>query len=146
MKLNLCLSLFFLISIFSSCGSNADTSKNFEADTVHLNDHTWELASWEKDGEAYQNQFMETCTILFDNHAKKLQGSDGCNAFSATYNLEGNMVSSGPIAGTKKYCGEESSKDEQAFHEVLSSFEITALDDEKLVIKHGSQILIFKSK
>ena len=146
MKSKFSFFLSILMISLISCQSNSKTAKNFTADPLTLDSHAWALDKWEKDGKDHQNSFMEECFIQFDNNLKQVQGSDGCNNFNGTYQLEGNKVTMGPLASTKKYCGEESAKDEKNFHSLLSAFEITELTAEKLVIKNDSDMLIFKSK
>ena len=135
----------FLIAflLLLSCNS---TSKTQNIDMMKLDQHRWVLSEWQNEGGSKALNMMEECFVMFDPNLNKVQGSDGCNAFNGSYERSENDIKLGPVAGTKKYCGEESSRDEAAFITALSDCKILSLNDEELKIGHQNEILIFKSK
>ena len=51
----------------------------------------------------------------------RLSGSDGCNRVTGTYQLKGDAVTFGPLAGTRMACINEAAEVERAFHEAMKS-------------------------
>ena len=135
----------FLIAFFLLIACNS-TSKTQNIDLMKLDQYRWVLSEWQSEGGSKALNMMEECYLMFDSNLNKVQGSDGCNAFNGSYERSENDIKLGPVAGTKKYCGEESSRDETAFINALSDCKILSLNDEELKIGHQKEILIFKSK
>lgn len=63
--------------------------------------------------------FLQT-TLAFTPDGK-VSGTGGCNRYSGTYELSGDILSIGPLAVTQMACPEAISNQERAFFEVIAS-------------------------
>jgi len=87
--------------------------------------------------------------VLFDSAEGKVSGSAGCNNYFASYQLEGDQLSiPGPIAATEMYCMEPEGimGQEQEYLTALQLAEGYKIEDGKLRINCGQQVLIFSRK
>jgi heat shock protein HslJ len=67
----------------------------------------------------------------------QLSGSGGCNQFTATYEIEGNQITIGPAAATRKLCNEHEGimDQEQQYFEALGRASTFSLTPEKLELR-----------
>ena len=120
MKLNSILYFLLLVVIYSSCNSSKKTSQEAKPEDT-ITSHTWVLESWFSNDSLKNMQTMDAIELLFDESNMRINGIDGCNSFVASYGYDTNRLVVKMGAGTKKYCGENSAKDEQLFHQFLGS-------------------------
>jgi heat shock protein HslJ len=134
-----------LMLFISACGSTKKTAKN-ESTVTSINNITWLLQLWETNGSVRTMHTNSSIHLIFNESEKQVSGSDGCNNFIGNYEVKKNKLMVGPTAGTKKYCGEESSLDEQAFLKILQSTPEIELMDGKLRLILKTEILTFYTK
>jgi heat shock protein HslJ len=74
-----------------------------------------------------------------------LSGSDGCNRFTGSYQLLGDTVTFGQMAGTQMACIDASAEIQRAFREVLKRANLLTVTGERLVLFNtaGNQIAVF---
>lgn len=96
------LLIFLLSSVLFACSS----SKIPTSDNIY--GPTWELEYLSGPRIAFNALFKDRKPeIIFDKSEKRVQGTDGCNGYSATFTLKDNQISFGePGPTTKMYCGE----------------------------------------
>jgi heat shock protein HslJ len=82
-------------------------------------------------------------TIAFSGDGT-VTGSGGCNDFNGTYTVDGSNLTFGPLASTKKACGDAVNTLETAYLAALqatTAYEITS--DSKLKLTAGATTLTF---
>jgi heat shock protein HslJ len=82
-------------------------------------------------------------TIAFSGDGT-VTGSGGCNDFNGTYTVDGSNLTFGPLASTKKACGDAVDQLEQAYLAALqatTAYEITS--DAKLKLTAGATTLTY---
>lgn len=57
--------------------------------------------------------------LTLDFTADQVQGYDGCNQFSGSYEINEGRLIFGPMASTRRFCGEQINRIEQDFYQVL---------------------------
>lgn len=139
------LSFFFIFFLLTSCNSKKQT-------TLHTNEEhsissqTWVLASWMDNNIVRKLQTLESIQLTFNDSSNSIQGVDGCNSFFATYNINKDILIIKAGGGTKKYCGEESAKDEQDFIIFLEAKPTYIIEKGKLELSTKTEKLIFNTK
>lgn len=137
MKRQILMLLIFVIS-FSvlGCGS-----------TVKLEGTAWVLESYGERGNLKAVLADTEITATFKSDEQQVTGSGGCNSYGGTYELAGNNLSiPEPLISTMMSCGEEKDRQEQQFYDALQSAESYGIENGKLTINCGSNILVFKQK
>lgn len=134
-----------LFVLLSSCESKKNTTNSSDLLSSFYNT-SWELDSWKSGSEMKELSTMQTIHLLFDDEKQQLSGNDGCNDFFAGFKLDGEKLNIGPTGGTKKYCGDESAKDERAFTKFLEQNISAEMNGKKLQLSSTTEILIFKAK
>jgi heat shock protein HslJ len=80
--------------------------------------------------------------------AGQLSGSGGCNSYTAAYEIDGDQISIGPAAATRKFCNEPEGimDQERQFLEALGRATIFSLTPEKLDLRdeNGSLQVSFR--
>lgn len=61
-----------------------------------------------------------------------VSGSGGCNTFTGTYTMDGESLSFGPLAATKKMCGPAASEQEFTYFRFLAQINKFKVEDEEL--------------
>jgi heat shock protein HslJ len=69
----------------------------------------------------------------------RINGFGGCNNFMGSYELNGNTIQVGNLAGTMMACPPEFS--DEPFHQALQNTEQIELQDGKLLLKKGKEVL-----
>jgi heat shock protein HslJ len=103
---------------------------------------TWVKTSYNNDTEITPNQ-PEAFTLTFTEEGMVSATTD-CNAISGTYSTEGNQITFGPLAMTKKYCP---NSQEQDFAKTLSetqSFFFTSKGELVFDLKFDSGSAVFE--
>jgi len=76
------------------------------SEPLDLTDTNWQVIMYNNGKEAVVSVILGTeLTAIFDD-AGQLNGSAGCNNYTAAYELDGENISVGPAAVTRKFCNE----------------------------------------
>lgn len=142
MKNHPILTILLLMSLCFSCNSTKDTANSTQNNTI-LEGHVWQLEKWVSNDKIRETKTLETISLLFTDKVSQLNGSDGCNNFFATYTVEGEILIIKISGGTKKYCGEESAKDEQYFKSFLQSKPMYKIHKGNLILETKTDIITF---
>lgn len=73
----------------------------------------------------------------------QVSGHTGCNAFSASYSLDGDLVEFGPMATTLQDCGDQVMEQEAHVLALLAAAEKLLLDGDRLIIESEDGWLAF---
>jgi heat shock protein HslJ len=76
--------------------------------------------------------------LNFNKKDKIITGSDGCNNFNGKYELDKGKLSLGNLAQTQKACP---GKSYDTFMDVLTNTEKLEIEDGKLLLKSGKDVL-----
>ncbi len=91
------------LSLFDSGGS---TLAVYNAQSQDLAGTSWDVLSYNNGKQAITSVMIGTSlTADFDSDGT-LSGNSGCNSYSGAYNLNGSQITIGPLAATKKFCGD----------------------------------------
>ncbi|MBX3178574.1 MAG: META domain-containing protein [Candidatus Hydrogenedentes bacterium] len=126
-------------------GAGAATAKD-ASDPMSIQDIAWELAGI---GEASAPEAPvpdTSVTLLLDAASGEASGSAGCNRYVGKYTLDGNGLTFGPIAATKRYCGapEGVMAQESAVLAALQATSHFTLEDDVLTLhQDGDRVLRF---
>ena len=74
----------------------------------------WSLTSYNNGKQALVSVLNGTSISASFSQDDNLSGSAGCNSYTATYEVEGDQMSIGPAAATRKYCGEAGVMEQEA--------------------------------
>lgn len=112
-----------------------------------LTGSSWQLISFNNGNGMESNQATQNITVTFGEDGN-VSGNAGCNNFSGSYTVDGDSLSVGPLAVTRKMCVEPEGvmETEQAFLNNLSnaaSFTVMG-DTLTLYDKDGAKLLIFQ--
>jgi heat shock protein HslJ len=109
-----------------------------------IENYTWVLTSYGESGNMQAPLEGTEITIFFDSKERTVSGSGGCNHYSGTYTLDGLDLTIGEdMAVTEMWCGEEKGEQERQYLETLAAAESFQINQGKLVIYCGQQILNF---
>ena len=84
-------------------------------------------------------------TTIFSEDGN-ISGSGGCNYYAGSYEVEGDLISIGPVATTASFC-EDSSDQESDYLAALEAAETFSIFGQRLTIRYGAdqEVLIFTS-
>lgn len=92
-----------------------------------LGGRTWNVTGYNNGRQAVLSPLPDTrLTLSFENGA--VSGQAGCNTFRATYSLQGDRITIGPPATTRKACAEDVMAQERAFLTALESVSRWTID------------------
>ncbi len=77
-------------------------------------------------------------TTFVINGEGRVSGSGGCNIFHGEAKIEGNELSFGPLASTRKMCPKNVMAQEDAFFKILGSVSSYAIEKNELLLKDTS--------
>jgi len=107
-------------------------------------DTTWVLESYGEPGNLQAVLEGSEITAIFDGAEGRVHGSAGCNNYFGSYEVEGNRLTlPGPIGSTRMSCGEQIDKQEYEYLSTLEAAESYQIQEGKLQIDCGNQVLIF---
>jgi heat shock protein HslJ len=89
------------LSLFDASGS---TLAVYNAQSQDLQGTNWEVISYNNGKQAVTSVLLGTTLTASFGADGTLSGEGGCNAFNGSYKLNGNQITIGPLASTKKYC------------------------------------------
>ena len=84
--------------------------------------------------------------IVFEASTNNVSGFGGCNSFFGTYTIDGNDISFGDIASSKKYCGEDIGVIENDFLTALRKSNTIELNDNVLVFSSQGVVILRAKK
>ena len=120
----LALVLGLVAALAAACGGDDD-----DADAPSLEGTDWTLAS----GVDAPDDAVPTLTLDGGNAS----GFGGCNTFAGGYELDGDSISIGPLAGTLMACEEPKMAVEAAYLPALEAADAWAIEGGELVLSSG---------
>jgi putative lipoprotein len=121
------LVLGLVAALGAGCGGDDDDT----ADAPPLEGTEWTLAS----GVEAPDDAVPTLTLEGGNAS----GFGGCNTFMGGYELDGESISIGPLAGTLMACEEPKMAAEGVYLPALEAAEAWAIDGGELVLSAGGE-------
>ena len=122
------------VTVIAACGSSSDDSSDTSAAAgASLGGTTWTLSP----GDALGVDLGDVAvTARFGDGA--MSGQSGCNAYTTTYELDGDAITIGPeIARTQRACGAPETAVEDAYLALLPKAATFAVDGTTLTMKDG---------
>ena len=112
-----------------------------------LTGSTWQLISFNNGkGGMESNLATEKISITFGEDGQ-VSGNAGCNAFTGSYQIDGNRMTFGQLVTTRKMCSKPEGvmETEQAFLKNLSHVTTFSVMGDTLTLydKHGDRLLVF---
>lgn len=110
-----------------------------------LDDTSWTLQSYASDGATVDVPAAVFVDANFDGATATLSGSAGCNRYTTSYTVDGNVVTFGAIAGTQMACLGPASEVEAAYLANLAASKTFTATDAALTIydSSGAAILTY---
>jgi len=117
------------------------------AKQISLTDTPWQLLSFNNGkGGMVSNLATSKITAVFDQDGMVL-GNAGCNDYNGSYEIDGDKLTVGPLATTRKMCDEPQDvmETEQAFLKNLESAATFTIEEKTLTIfgSDGTKLLVF---
>ena len=111
---------------------SASAAASASAGALELDGTSWLLTDYvSPDGAVFTVPAAVTPLLAFEGG--NLTGNAGCNTFSSTYTVTGDVIEIGPIMSTKMACEEPMASVEGAYLAALESVDkVAILDDGKL--------------
>jgi putative lipoprotein len=122
----LALVLGLVAALAAACGGDDD-----DGDAPSLEGTDWTLAS----GVDAPDDAVPTLTLDGGNAS----GFGGCNTFAGGYELDGDSISIGPLAGTLMACEEPKMAVEAAYLPALEAADAWAIEGGELVLSSGGE-------
>ena len=115
-----------------------------ESATAGLDGTTWMLLGF-RDGDLF-DAVPEAVNISLTFDGDSVNGSAGCNNYMGTFSLDGDVLSFGPLAGTKMLCPPEIMEHEDRFLAVMASVETaqTTFDGTLVLAPTSGTTLVFE--
>jgi heat shock protein HslJ len=108
---------------------------------------TWTLAAFETDRDVIQALVEAPATISFSlDGAEKgtISGRSGCNRYFASYSLNNDHLSIGPIGATRMLCSSAQMNQESRYFQALATAGRCELGNEELLIDYNGGRLRFE--
>ena len=141
-KLYLVVALLCLLSIIVGACTKANQ------DATNLEDKTWVLESYGKQGSLQLVLEGTEITAIFDSTEKRVHGSSGCNSYGGAYKIDGGTLSISEVFYTEMACLEPEGimEQEDKYLRAIIEAESYNISDSKLTIIAGSQVLIYSTE
>ena len=91
------------LTLLDSAGSALGV---YVAQSQELSGSSWEVISYNNGKQAVTSVMLGTSLTASFGTDGNVSGNSGCNSYSGSYTLSTNQVTIGPLAATKKFCGE----------------------------------------
>ncbi len=91
------------LTLFDDSGSILGV---YQAQSQDLSGSSWEVIAYNNGKQAVTSVIIGTTVDATFGTDGTLSGSSGCNSYSGSYKLSGSQITVGPLASTKKFCGE----------------------------------------
>lgn len=111
---------------------------------IPLTGTTWQLTGIAQDGVIISTWVDERITAVFTNG--KLSGNAGCNRYTGTYTLAGEMLSIHEIANEALFCDEERNRRETQFLTALSAINSYTTGENNLTLLDDNNALLTFAK
>lgn len=139
------LPVLFLASL-CLCGGCSDSTG--ETPACDICAHTWHLVSFNQEGNFHPVLPGTDITIRFREDGS-VAGSAGCNSYFSGYQLDGNLISFGPVSMTEKYCIDPPGimEQEREFFALLGDSTRYTITEGRLVLSHydSRKLLVFEA-
>ena len=138
--------LIVVTPVLVSCAP-AEEKEAVVPEEVTFEDTTWVLESYGEPDDL--NTVLEDTeiTIEFISAEEKMEGSAGCNAYFGGYEVdEEKLTIRPPIGSTVMACPEPVMNQEREYLSILQVAESFQLQDGKLQINCGAQILVYTAE
>ncbi len=137
MKLLLTLLVISVIGL-TACGTGS----------LAFEDTKWALESYGEKGNPQPVLADTETTATFDSAKGQVTGSAGCNTYFSSYDANKSKLTIGAIAATEMYCLEPEGvmDQEKEYLKILGAAESYQIQDGKLQISSGNQLLIFRRR
>ena len=113
--------------------------------TPAFEDIEWVLESYGEQGNLQPVLEDSEITATFDSTEDKVAGSAGCNSYFADYEAKEDELTIGVVGSTMMYC-EGFMDQEQEYLKILGAAETYQIEDGKLQISSGDNLLTFERK
>jgi len=113
--------------------------------TPAFEDIEWVLESYGEQGNLQPVLEDSEITATFDSTEDKVAGSAGCNRYFADYEAKKDELTIGLVGSTMMYC-DGFMDQEKEYLDILGAAETYQIQDGKLQISSGDNLLIFKRK
>lgn len=87
-------------------GADNTTLATYKAETQDLAGTNWEAIGYNNGKQAVVSVMLETTITASFGTDGNLTGNAGCNNYSGTYTVNGNQITIGPLASTRKMCSD----------------------------------------
>jgi len=144
-KPHLVLAILATVTLLAgACAPSAPVSTPAEG----LEDTKWMLEGYGEQGELQAVLEGTEITATFESAESRVHGSAGCNGYFADYEISDNRLSIPMVASTEMYCLEPEGvmQQENQYLQALKAAESYQIQDGKLRIICGAQILVFTAK
>jgi len=140
------ISLFAIVMMTESCNSSkgstsVDESQEKSNTMQDLLSGTYTLSEIEN-----IDKLPMTLSINFDASSNRVSGFSGCNSFFGDYTTDGNTISFGPLATSKKYCQDAQNKIERQFLDVLSKTRTYKIEGNSIYLSNDDGQLLKANK
>jgi heat shock protein HslJ len=109
-----------------------------------IEDIKWILTSYGPEGNTKNVMADTEVTVTFDSKTREAGGNAGCNQYGGGYTIDGDdLTMEGPFAVTEMWCGEEKDAQEKEYLDILLSAERYEVENGKLTIYSGDNVLNF---
>ncbi len=111
---------------------------------IKLEDTKWALKSYGEPDNL--TDVIADTTAEFISAEGTVKGSAGCNSYFGSYQLDGESLTIGPTGNTEMFCMDPEGvmDQEQEYLTILQQAESYEIKGDKLTIKAGDQVLIFR--
>jgi len=139
MKTRLVMALAIL-AILIAAGACSSTQG-----TAGLENKIWKLESYGEEGSLQKVLEDTEITATFDGGKDQIHGSSGANTYSGSYKIEGNKLSILELAWTEMYRVDPPGvmQQEEQYLKAFKAAESFVIQDDKLKITAGKQVLIY---
>lgn len=86
--------------------ASGTTLMGFDAQATGLAGSAWRVSGYNNGKQAVVSVIAGTALTLAFSNDDKLSGSGGCNHFGGSYRADGDTLTIGPLAATRKACAE----------------------------------------
>ncbi|WP_342675795.1 META domain-containing protein [Methanofollis sp. UBA420] len=131
----------------AGCTGQAPGGKDNETvQGIDLNGTAWDLVSYAQNSSMVNALEGTPVTLVFGENATA-GGSAGCNAYSASYTVDGKAITFGPAISTQMYCMKPGvMEQESAYLGLLNTVKTYEVKDDTLTFfdEKGTAVLVFK--
>lgn len=135
MRLPFLLTTLLLFGLLTSCHTMKKNTKSDDKNMVKLTDTYWKLL--DINGEAIPEKLNKVPFIQLEEKDKRVFGTNSCNTFFGTYDLNKNEILFGQMAGTLMACLDNDI--ESKLNQLMSSVVQYTINDKILVLQNTKE-------